>query len=149
MVGQQCMMAARQVRLVRDGTGFGLSLVYRGLDRYPQPETGIFVARLTGGGAGERAGLREGDRVLRVAGQQPATVERAVRLIKDGGPAVDLLVVPGGVTRGAVAAGPGWQSGLPPAPPQPHSPRDGRFSPGASSHISAKSAKVGFSKYMT
>ena len=34
----------------RGSRGFGLSLIYRGLDKYEEKDTGIFVARVVPGG---------------------------------------------------------------------------------------------------
>ena len=40
--------------------------VEQGLDRYPEEETGTFVARVVPGGSSARAGLRENDKILRI-----------------------------------------------------------------------------------
>ena len=38
-------MRSRVIQVDRGNRGFGLSLIYRGLDKYEEKETGIFVAR--------------------------------------------------------------------------------------------------------
>ena len=38
-------MRSRVIQVDRGSRGFGLSLIYRGLDKYEEKETGIFVAR--------------------------------------------------------------------------------------------------------
>ena len=40
-------MRSRVIQVDRGSRGFGLSLIYRGLDKYEEKETGIFVARCT------------------------------------------------------------------------------------------------------
>ena len=40
-------MRSRVIQVDRGSRGFGLSLIYRGLDKYEEKETGIFVARYT------------------------------------------------------------------------------------------------------
>ena len=40
----------RTITVDRGSRGFGLSLIYRGLDKYEEKDTGIFVARVVPGG---------------------------------------------------------------------------------------------------
>jgi hypothetical protein len=40
----------RSITVERGSRGFGLSLIYRGLDKYEEKDTGIFVARVVPGG---------------------------------------------------------------------------------------------------
>lgn len=40
----------RTIVVDRGSRGFGLSLIYRGLDKYEEKDTGIFVARVVPGG---------------------------------------------------------------------------------------------------
>jgi hypothetical protein len=42
----------RSITVDRGSRGFGLSLIYRGLDKYEEKDTGIFVARVVPGGKG-------------------------------------------------------------------------------------------------
>ena len=46
--------------------GFGLSLIYKGLDKYHEDETGVFVAKIVPGGQSQRAGLKENDKILKI-----------------------------------------------------------------------------------
>ena len=46
------------LHIKRNSKGFGLSLIYRGLDKYEEADTGVFVARVVPGGMSEKYGLR-------------------------------------------------------------------------------------------
>ena len=46
------------LHIKKNSKGFGLSLIYRGLDKYEEKDTGIFVARVVPGGMSEKYGLR-------------------------------------------------------------------------------------------
>ena len=48
----------RAITVERGSRGFGLSLIYRGLDKYEEKDTGIFVARVVPGGKENKS--REG-----------------------------------------------------------------------------------------
>ena len=48
-------MQQRQIRVTKTRKGFGLSLIFRGLDKFEQKDTGIFVARVVEGGAADRS----------------------------------------------------------------------------------------------
>ncbi|XP_023332393.1 discs large homolog 1-like protein [Eurytemora carolleeae] len=74
-----------EISVSRGTKGFGLSLIYRGLDKFPAPETGIFVARVVPGGSSHRAGLQENDKVLRINKKAPRDVDEAVNIIKKAG----------------------------------------------------------------
>ena len=49
-------MRPRVIQVERSSRGFGLSLIYRGLDKYEEKDTGIFVARVVPGGQAARDG---------------------------------------------------------------------------------------------
>ena len=49
----------------RGSHGFGLSLVYRGVDLFEENDTGVFVSKLVPGGNAQRAGLKKNDKVLK------------------------------------------------------------------------------------
>ena len=51
-------METTLIRVKRGQKGFGLSLVFRGLDKYEEKDTGIFVSKVLRGGASEKGGLR-------------------------------------------------------------------------------------------
>ena len=51
-------MTSLVVRVKRGHRGYGLSLVYRGLDKYAERDTGVFVSRVLPGGQSEKYGLR-------------------------------------------------------------------------------------------
>ena len=81
------------IRVKRSQNGFGLSLVFRGLDKYAEPDTGIFVSKVLTGGPAERAGLRENDRIISINNMSPRTVEDAVTIIRDAGKHVQVEVL--------------------------------------------------------
>ena len=47
-------MRPRVIQVERGSRGFGLSLIYRGLDKFEEKDTGIFVARVVPGGQAAR-----------------------------------------------------------------------------------------------
>ncbi|KAL6471061.1 hypothetical protein MHYP_G00197110 [Metynnis hypsauchen] len=75
--------------LHKEGTGFGFNLAC------VQNKTGTYIGEVAAGHAGERAGLREGDVVVEVNGQnvEEEHFEEVLRLIKKGGTPLRLLVV--------------------------------------------------------
>ena len=97
------------LHIKKNSKGFGLSLIYRGLDKYEEKDTGIFVARVVPGGMSEKYGLRsvcfifivniyftlvlrENDRVVTINNIRPRTVEEAVGIIKDAGKNIEVMV---------------------------------------------------------
>ena len=54
----QTTMKTLVIKVKRGSKGYGLSLVFRGLDKYQEKDTGIFVSRVLPGGQSERGGLR-------------------------------------------------------------------------------------------
>merc|ERR1711899_210711 len=73
--------------------GFGLSLIYRGLDKYEEKDTGIFVARVVPGGQAARYGVRENDKILTINSKTPRNVDDAVGVIKQAGSQIKLVVL--------------------------------------------------------
>ena len=86
-------MRSLVLQIKRGSRGFGLSLIYRGLDKYPEQETGIFVAKVVPGGQSERCGLKEDDKIISISNQTPRNVEDAVGIIKDAGKFVQVVIV--------------------------------------------------------
>ena len=80
------------LHIKRNSKGYGLSLIYRGLDKYEEADTGVFVARVVPGGMSEKYGLRENDRVLSINNIWPKSVEEAVGIIKEAGKNIEVLV---------------------------------------------------------
>ena len=72
--------------------GFGLSLIYKGLDKYQEHETGVFVAKVVPGGQSQRAGLKENDKILGINSKVPHNVNDAVHFIKKAGRSLILSV---------------------------------------------------------
>lgn len=83
----------RAITVERGSRGFGLSLIYRGLDKYEEKDTGIFVARVVPGGQAARYGVREDDKLLTINGKTPRNVDDAVGVIKQAGNQIKLVVL--------------------------------------------------------
>merc|ERR1719209_655346 len=78
-------MRQQNIRVERGNKGFGLSLIYKGLDKFPEEETGTYVAKVVPGGNSARAGLKPNDKVLKINNRVPRDVNDAVELIKRAG----------------------------------------------------------------
>jgi len=83
----------RAITVERGSRGFGLSLIYRGLDKYEEKDTGIFVARVVPGGQAARYGVRENDKILTINAKTPRNVDDAVGVIKQAGAQIKLVVL--------------------------------------------------------
>merc|ERR1711936_1533296 len=86
-------MRSRVIQVDRGSRGFGLSLIYRGLDKYEEKETGIFVARVVPGGQAAKFGVKENDKIISINNKTPRNVDDAVGIIKDAGKSIKLVVV--------------------------------------------------------
>ena len=86
-------MRPRVIQVDRGSRGFGLSLIYRGLDKFPENETGIFVARVVPGGQAQKYGVKENDKIISINNKTPRNVDDAVQIIKEAGKAIKLVVV--------------------------------------------------------
>ena len=83
----------RTIIVDRGSRGFGLSLIYRGLDKYEEKDTGIFVARVVPGGQAARCGVRENDKIVTINGKTPRNVDDAVGVIKQAGNQIKVVVL--------------------------------------------------------
>ena len=86
-------MRPRVIQVERSNRGFGLSLIYRGLDKYEEKETGIFVARVVPGGQAARFGVKENDKIISINNKSPRNVDDAVNIIKEAGKSIRLMLV--------------------------------------------------------
>jgi len=86
-------MRSRVIQVDRGNRGFGLSLIYRGLDKYEEKETGIFVARVVPGGQAAKFGVKENDKIISINNKSPANVDAAVGIIKEAGKSIKLVLV--------------------------------------------------------
>jgi len=86
-------MRPRVIQVDRGSRGFGLSLIYRGLDKFEEKETGIFVARVVPGGQAQKYGVKENDKIISINNKTPRNVDDAVNIIKEAGKAIKLVVV--------------------------------------------------------
>jgi len=86
-------MRPRVIQVDRGSRGFGLSLIYRGLDKYEEKETGIFVARVVPGGQAAKYGVKENDKIISINNKTPRNVDDAVGIIKEAGKSIKLVVV--------------------------------------------------------
>ena len=80
------------ITIDRGSRGFGLSLMYRGTDRFEKKETGIFVAKVIPGGQAERSGVLGDDKVLTINGKTPKDVDHAVDIIKGSKSQIKLII---------------------------------------------------------
>ena len=71
-----------QITVKRGSRGFGLSLTYRGLDKYEENETGIFVAKIIPEGQAGKSGLQENDKILGIDDKTPTNIDEAIAFIK-------------------------------------------------------------------
>jgi len=78
-------MRHQNIRVERGTKGFGLSLIYKGLDKYVEEQTGTFVAKVVPGGNSQRAGLKVDDKILKINNKVPRDVNDAVNYIKKAG----------------------------------------------------------------
>ena len=83
----------RSITVDRGSRGFGLSLIYRGLDKYEEKDTGIFVARVVPGGQAARFGVKENDKIISINNKNPRNVDDAVGIIKDAGKSIKLMLL--------------------------------------------------------
>ena len=83
----------RAITVERGSRGFGLSLIYRGMDKYEEKDTGIFVARVVPGGQAARYGVRENDKIYTINAKTPKNVDDAVGVIKQAGNQIKLVVL--------------------------------------------------------
>ena len=67
-------------------------MIYRGLDKYEEKDTGIFVARVVPQGQAQRYGVKEGDKIMSINNQSPRNVDEAVNIIKKAGKAISLVI---------------------------------------------------------
>ena len=75
-------------------SGFGFSLIYRGLDKYEEKDTGIFVAWVEPGSLAACHGLRKNDKILTINSITPRNIEFAMGVIEQAGTQIKLLVRP-------------------------------------------------------
>jgi len=75
----------KSITVKRGSSGFGLSLVYRGTDRFEEKDTGIFVSKLVPGGQAALSGVQVNDRILSINHRTPVNVDDAVNIIRQGG----------------------------------------------------------------
>ena len=76
----------------RGSRGFGLSLIYRGMDKYTKEETGIFIAKVIAEGQAERSGVLEGDKIITINAKTPKNVDDAVDIIKAARNEIKLII---------------------------------------------------------
>ena len=86
------LVRSYSITIDRGSRGFGLSLIYRGLDKYKKGETGIFVAKVIPDGQAQRSGVLEEDRILTINGKTPTNVDDAVDMIKGSEIQIKLII---------------------------------------------------------
>ena len=86
-------LVARPRAITVQRSCFGFSLIYRGLDKYEEKDTGIFVACVEPGGQAARYGVRENDKILTINAKTPRNVEDIMVVIEQAGAQIKLVVL--------------------------------------------------------
>ena len=85
-------MKTLNMKVRRGGQGLGLSLIYRGRDRFEKDQTGLYISQLVPGGAAMRAGLKKEDRIVMINKKSPKTMEEAIGILKRAKTFIELVV---------------------------------------------------------
>jgi len=85
-------MKTLNIRIRRGPQGYGMSVVYRGLDKYDRNNTGIFVSQVVPGEAAVRAGLNKDDRILRINKKSPRNIEEAIEILRKSKSYIEVVV---------------------------------------------------------
>ena len=80
------------ITVVRGIRGFGLSLIYR-RDLEDKGGSGIFAVRVVPGSQAALCGVRENDKILKINGKKPNRLKDAIRIVKQTGNQIDLVVL--------------------------------------------------------
>jgi len=83
----------KTITIEKGPKGFGFSLIYRGLDKFQEKDTGIFVSRVVPDGEADNFGAQENDKILTINSKTPSNVEDAVGIIKQAGNQITLVVL--------------------------------------------------------
>jgi len=75
------------------GQQLGLTLIYRGLDKYEEKDTGIFVNKVVSEGLACHSGVMQNDKILTINGKPPRTVDDAINLIKSAGCHIKFMIL--------------------------------------------------------
>ena len=85
-------MKSLDIKVRRGSQGLGLSLIYRGRDKFDRRDTGLYISQVVPGGAAMRAGLRKGDKILSINKKSPKKIEEAIEILKKAKTYIELVV---------------------------------------------------------
>lgn len=85
-------MNTLNIKVRKGSQGLGLSLIYRGRDRFDKRDTGLYISQLVPGGAAARSGLRKEDRIVMINKKCPKTMEEAIGILKKAKTYIELVV---------------------------------------------------------
>ena len=85
-------MNTLNIKVRKGSQGLGLSLIYRGRDRFDKRDTGLYISQLVPGGAAVRAGLRKEDRIVMINKKCPKTMEESIGILKKAKTYIELVV---------------------------------------------------------
>ena len=59
-------MKTLHIKVKKSSHGLGLSLIFKGRDKYSRDQTGLYISQLVPGGPAIRSGLRKEDKILSI-----------------------------------------------------------------------------------
>ena len=85
-------MKTLNVKLKKGSHGLGLSLIFKGRDKYSKAQTGLYISQLVPGGPAIRSGLKKEDKILMINKKSPKNIEESIEILKKSKSAIDLVV---------------------------------------------------------
>ena len=85
-------MKTLNVKLKKGSHGLGLSLIFKGRDKYSKEQTGLYISQLVPGGPAIRSGLKKEDKILMINKKSPKNIEESIEILKKSKSAIDLVV---------------------------------------------------------
>ena len=85
-------MKTLNIKLKKGSHGLGLSLIFKGRDKYSQDQTGLYISQLVPGGPALRSGLKKEDKILMINKKSPKNIEESIDILKKSKSYVDLVV---------------------------------------------------------
>ena len=85
-------MKTLNVKVKKGSHGLGLSLIFKGRDKYSKDQTGLYISQLVPGGPAIRSGLKKEDKILMINKKSPRTIEESIDILKKSKSYIDLVV---------------------------------------------------------
>ena len=92
IVTSSTTMKTLHIKVKKSSHGLGLSLIFKGRDKYSQDQTGLYISQLVPGGPAIRSGLRKEDKILSINKKSPKTIEESIDILKKSKSYIDLVV---------------------------------------------------------